>query len=79
MQKGGMHSSAIAVGVMVLLSGLAVSVRAHKTGAELKTEADCKKLNPPERGHCLECVSRPRPHHFHPGQPAGTGCSPDGT
>lgn len=49
----------------------------HKTGAEAKSADDCKKLQPPTRGHCLECVSRARPHHFHPDLPQGQQCKAD--
>lgn len=50
---------------------------AHSTGHESRTKAECEKLASPERGHCLECVSRPRPHHFHPDYPPGNRCRPD--
>lgn len=50
---------------------------AHKTGTELRTAEECKKLQPPARGHCQECVSRARPHHYHPDAPAGLACRPE--
>jgi len=50
---------------------------AHSTGDEARTPEQCAKFAPPMRGHCLECVGRPRPHHFHPGAPAGARCRPN--
>ena len=49
---------------------------AHATGTELKTAKDCEKLASPEKGHCVECVSRARPHHYHPELAAGARCQP---
>lgn len=52
-------------------------VAAHPTGHESRTPADCQKLPTPERQHCLKCVSRPVPHHYHPDYPAGARCRPN--
>lgn len=54
---------------------------AHPTGHESRTVADCEKLpgtaTSGERGGCLACVQRPKPHHFHPDMTAGDRCHPD--
>jgi len=71
----------ITMSMMFLLSvGLlfaASPASAHPTGTELRTAQQCSALQPPMRGHCLECVARPRPHHFHPDAQAGQRCRPD--
>ena len=50
---------------------------AHTTGHESRTVADCEKLPTPERQACVQCVTRPVKHHFHPDYPAGARCRPD--
>lgn len=55
----------------------AAPASAHHNGHESRTVAECARLPTPERGHCEECVQRPRPHHFHPDYPAGKRCRPD--
>lgn len=54
---------------------------AHHTGNERRTPAECRALRDPERQRaCLACISRPRPHHYHPLQTEGWRCDPnDGT
>jgi hypothetical protein len=62
----------------VFLLGCAGGVAiAHNTGHESRTVKECERLPTPERGHCVECVSRPVKHHYHPDYPAGNRCRPD--
>jgi hypothetical protein len=65
----------------LLLIGLASRAAAHPTGHESRTVAECEKLpgtaTAGERGQCLRCVSRPRPHHFHPDMVKGDRCHPN--
>jgi|GEM_PF-6659724 len=68
------------IAVMLFSLGLAEGERAaeaHPTGTELRNAQQCSALQGPLRGHCLECVARPRPHHFHPEAAAGQRCRPD--
>jgi hypothetical protein len=72
----------ILMGVGVLMMATAAPFAfAHNTGHESRTPADCEKLPGTaaggERGHCLECVQRPKKHHYHPDYPAGDRCRPD--
>lgn len=53
-----------------------VSVLAHDTPNTRRSPADCASLPPGERAACVACVTRPRPHHFHPLEAAGTRCDP---
>jgi len=73
--KRGMAVMA-SIGVAALLGGASVAI-AHKTGHESRTVAECERLPTPERGHCMQCVTRPQPHHFHPDYPPGARCRPD--
>lgn len=54
---------------------------AHSNGHESRTPAQCERLpgteREGERAQCLRCVSRPKPHHYHPDYPAGQRCRPD--
>jgi hypothetical protein len=54
---------------------------AHSNGHESRTPAQCERLpgtqEAGERAQCLRCVTRPRPHHYHPDYPAGERCRPD--
>ena len=66
------------------LAGLllgAAPARAHDTGHESRTAAQCEKLpgtaKKGERAQCLACVSRKEKHHYHPDYPAGKRCRPD--
>ncbi len=52
-------------------------VSAHPTGHESRTVAQCQKLPTPMRQHCVQCVTRPLKHHFHPDYPPGARCRPD--
>ncbi len=72
-----MTMSAMFLALVVLLSPTERVASAHATGTELRTAAQCSSLQGPLRGHCLECVARPRPHHFHPDVPAGERCRAD--
>jgi hypothetical protein len=66
--------------VVLSLASLALgasTAMGHKTGTEQRTPEECKKLQAPARGHCLECISRARPHHFHADAPAGNQCTPE--
>jgi len=71
---------ALALGVAVWL-GAAVVTFSHNTGHESRTPAQCELLpgtaTGGERGQCLRCVTRPKPHHYHPDYPAGNRCRPD--
>jgi hypothetical protein len=66
---------------LVLGAGFAGLAVAHPTGQEIRTVADCARLpgtdQAGERSHCIRCVTRPRPHHFHPEYPPGERCRPD--
>lgn len=61
-----------------LLGGVAI---AHHTGHESRTVADCEKLPGTQkegmRSACLACVTRPKPHHFHPDDVKGERCNPN--
>ncbi len=68
----------------IALAGLlcgAPRVRAHSTGHESRTVAECERLPGThlagERAQCLRCVQRPVKHHYHPDYPAGERCRPD--
>lgn len=54
---------------------------AHSNGHESRTPAQCERLpgteREGERAQCLRCVSRPKPHHYHPDYPQGERCRPD--
>jgi hypothetical protein len=54
---------------------------AHSNGHESRTPAQCERLPGTqaegERAQCLRCVTRPKPHHYHPDYPAGERCRPD--
>ena len=63
------------VGLAVL--GVVPLAMAHSTGHESRTVADCEKLPTPERQACVQCVTRPVKHHFHPDYPPGARCRPD--
>ena len=63
--------------VLIALVLVAPLLSAHPTGDEARKPADCAKYAPPMRGHCVECVSRPRPHHFHASLPPGERCRPN--
>lgn len=68
------------IGIGLVSAGLlfvAAPASAHHNGHESRTVAECEKLPSPERGHCVECVRRPRPHHFHPDYPPGNRCRPN--
>lgn len=68
----------IAVGAVM---GAPTLVVAHSNGHESRTVAECERLpgtaDKGERAQCLRCVSRPRPHHYHPDYPGGNRCRPD--
>jgi hypothetical protein len=49
----------------------------HATGHESRTAAHCQRLPTPERNACIQCVTRPLKHHYHPDYPAGARCRPD--
>jgi len=61
--------------------GAAPAAWAHPTGHESRSVADCERLPGTdaagERGQCLRCVQRPKPHHFHPDMVKGDRCHPD--
>lgn len=72
----------------LLISVIAVSATvfggaafAHRTGNERRNVAECQTLrDPARRAACVQCVSRRRPHHYHPLQTEGWRCDPnDGT
>ena len=75
--------------VVVMMFGAALSavlaahsiVLAHSNGHESRTVAECERLpgtaQAGERAQCLRCVSRPKPHHYHPDYAAGNRCRPD--
>jgi hypothetical protein len=70
--------------VMALLFALCLPAGracAHANGHESRTVADCERLPGSqaagERGQCLRCVQRPRPHHYHPDMVRGDRCHPD--
>lgn len=73
-----LFSSALALAIFTGFAGMA---RAHSNGHESRTAAQCERLPGTaaagERAQCLRCVSRPRPHHYHPDYPAGERCRPD--
>ena len=54
---------------------------AHSNGHESRTPAQCERLPGTEKegepAQCLRCVSRPKPHHYHPDYPVGQRCRPD--
>ena len=64
----------LGVAVAVAFSSL---VGAHPTGHESRTVAQCQRLPTPERGACIQCVTRPMRHHYHPDYPPGARCRPD--
>jgi hypothetical protein len=65
------------VAALLAAAPVAQVALAHSTGHESRTPADCEKLPTPERQQCLRCVTRPKPHHYHPDYPAGDRCRPD--
>jgi hypothetical protein len=66
---------------LALVGGVAGFALAHSTGQEIRTVAACQRLpgteQAGERANCIRCVTRPRPHHFHPEFPPGERCRPD--
>jgi hypothetical protein len=72
----------LTLGLMLFASALVGSFAlAHSNGHESRTPAQCERLPGTEamgeRAQCLRCVSRPKPHHYHPDYPAGERCRPD--
>ena len=67
----------IAAAVLLTLGAGVPLALAHETGHESRTVAQCELLPTPERQACVQCVSRPLKHHFHPDYPAGNRCRPD--
>jgi hypothetical protein len=69
------------ISVLALGAAAAGVARAHSNGHESRTAAQCERLpgtaKDGERAQCLKCVSRPKPHHYHPDYPAGDRCKPD--
>lgn len=56
-------------------SGLAY---AHVTGNERRTVRQCNGLGAKnKRKACRACVTRKRPHHYHPKAAAGLRCNPN--
>ncbi len=48
---------------------------AHRTGNERRNLPQCRTLrNPAKQRACIACVTRPRPHHFHPNAAPGLRC-----
>lgn len=85
-RSGNPKASLGFVGVLGLAMMGGVFIRqsqtmAHSNGHESRTPAQCERLpgteREGERAQCLRCVSRPRPHHYHPDYPAGQRCRPD--
>ena len=66
--------AALGLGTVLAAAPLAL---AHSTGHESRTAQQCEKLPTPERQQCLQCVTRPLKHHYHPDYPAGARCRPD--
>jgi hypothetical protein len=66
---------------LAIFAGFATVALAHSNGHESRTVAECERLpgteKVGERAQCLRCVTRPRPHHYHPDYPAGERCRPD--
>lgn len=60
-----------------LVIGFSANVLGHSTSHESRTVAQCERLPTPERQNCINCVSRPAKHHFHPDYPPGERCRPD--
>lgn len=60
-----------------LVAGFSATVLGHSTGHESRAPAQCQRLPTPERQACLQCVSRPLKHHYHPDYPPGARCRPD--
>jgi hypothetical protein len=58
------------------LVGFFAAVAGAQAPREARSKADCAAFQPPLRGHCLECVSRPRPHRFVADNPPATRCTP---
>jgi hypothetical protein len=58
-------AAAFVLGFALVAIPLAVS--AHPTGNERRTVAACRLIpDRNDRQECIVCVSRPRPHHYHP-------------
>jgi hypothetical protein len=73
--------SFVALGLATLWAASTPLVAAHSNGHESRTVEQCERLpgtqTAGERAQCLRCVSRPRPHHYHPDYPPGGRCRPD--
>ena len=53
--------------VLVFALTLVPGAFAHQTKNTRRTPAQCQALkNPHKVKACIQCVSRPKPHHFHP-------------
>ncbi len=65
----------------LVLTAFAAPAFAHDNGHESRTVADCEKLpgtqKEGERGSCIACVTRPKPHHYHPDMKVGERCNPN--
>lgn len=66
---------ALALGCMLLTASSSVAV-AHSTANARRTPAQCRAggLSPRQLAYCVACVSRARPHHYHPLQRSGNRC-----
>lgn len=71
------HRRLLAALAAVAVTAGASLALAHRTGHESRVVADCQRLPSPERQACIQCVSRPNRHHYHPDYPAGARCRPD--
>lgn len=65
----------------LLLTCFSAPALATPTGPESSTVADCEKLpgtqKAGDRGACINCVTRPKKHHYHPDLQAGERCTPE--
>ncbi len=65
---------AVAVGALLVST---TPAWAHDTGTEARTRTQCGELPAPLRGACKACVSKKKPHHFHPDNKPHRRCRPD--
>ena len=67
------------IGISLVFAFVASGIAyGHSTGNERRTVRQCRKLGTKgQRKACRACVSRKRPHHYHPKAAAGARCRPN--
>ncbi len=76
--RRSLRSLIVALGVFAFLIVAVPAASAHQTPGDIRAPAGCNTLvKPAKREACKKCVTRPKPHHFHPKRAAGNRCAPN--